>query len=86
MYQQQQQPPSSSSSPQKSNLPSGLTRFWIDFTLATSTALLRGLILNHLRADLQAHGAGSLVRQRSSPAGFLSHLANENGGQEWIAS
>ncbi|KAH8517802.1 hypothetical protein H0E87_005643 [Populus deltoides] len=27
-----------------------------------------------------AHGAGSLVRQRSSPAGFLSHLATENGG------
>ncbi|KAG6785260.1 hypothetical protein POTOM_010990 [Populus tomentosa] len=26
-----------------------------------------------------AHGAGSLVRQRSSPAGFLSHLATENG-------
>ncbi|KAJ6686927.1 TRANSCRIPTION FACTOR BHLH129 [Salix purpurea] len=26
------------------------------------------------------HGAGSLVRQRSSPAGFLSHLATENGG------
>uniref|UniRef100_A0A6N2N4B2 BHLH domain-containing protein n=1 Tax=Salix viminalis TaxID=40686 RepID=A0A6N2N4B2_SALVM len=25
------------------------------------------------------HGAGSLVRQRSSPAGFLSHLATENG-------
>ncbi|KAJ6319601.1 hypothetical protein OIU76_005220 [Salix suchowensis] len=61
MYQQQQQPPSSSSSPQKSNLPSGLTRFWINFTLAPSTALLRGLILNHLRADLQ----GQLFQLRS---------------------
>uniref|UniRef100_A0A6N2MA01 Uncharacterized protein n=1 Tax=Salix viminalis TaxID=40686 RepID=A0A6N2MA01_SALVM len=63
MYQQQQQqPPSSSSSPQKSNLPSGLTRSWINFTLAPSTKLLRGLILNHLRAaDLQ----GQLFHLRS---------------------
>nr|WOE87888.1 bHLH family protein 28 [Kandelia obovata] len=27
-----------------------------------------------------AHGAGSLVRQKSSPAGFLSHLTAENAG------
>uniref|UniRef100_A0A2P2MFW4 Transcription factor bHLH128-like n=1 Tax=Rhizophora mucronata TaxID=61149 RepID=A0A2P2MFW4_RHIMU len=27
-----------------------------------------------------SHGAGSLVRQKSSPAGFLSHLTAENAG------
>ncbi|KAB5527604.1 hypothetical protein DKX38_021451 [Salix brachista] len=132
MYQQQQQPPSSSSSPQKSNLPSGLTRYGsapgsfltraVDSVVGAdrelsglgSTSLLRRQ--QHFSGDsssitseptckvsssscdrkapksggggLQrsnglneiAHGAGSLVRQRSSPAGFLSHLANENGG------
>ncbi|KAJ6680406.1 hypothetical protein OIU79_020008 [Salix purpurea] len=131
MYQQQQQPPSSSSSPQKSNLPSGLTRYGsapgsfltraVDSVVGAdrelsgsgSTSLLRRQ--QHFSGDsssltseptckvsssscdrkapksggggLQrsnglneiAHGAGSLVRQRSSPAGFLSHLANENG-------
>ncbi|KAF9669506.1 hypothetical protein SADUNF_Sadunf14G0114600 [Salix dunnii] len=132
MYQQQQQPSSSSSSPQKSNLPSGLTRYGSApgsfLTRAVDSVVgadreLSGLgsasLLGrqqHFSGDsssitseptckvsssscdrkapksggggLQrsnglneiAHGAGSLVRQRSSPAGFLSHLANENGG------
>ncbi|KAJ6873763.1 transcription factor bHLH128 [Populus alba x Populus x berolinensis] len=128
-----QRPSSSSSSPQKSNLPSGLTRYGSApgsfLTRAVDSVIgadreLSGLgstplvgRQQHFSGDsssitsestckvnpsscdrkapksgggggLQrsyglneiAHGAGSLVRQRSSPAGFLSHLATENGG------
>jgi hypothetical protein len=134
-----QQPSSSSSSPQKSNLPSGLTRYGSApgsfLTRAVDSVIgadreLSGLgstplvgRQQHFSGDsssitsestckvnssscdrkapksgggggLQrsyglneiAHGAGSLVRQRSSPAGFLSHLATENGKYTYIFS
>ncbi|KAJ4843654.1 hypothetical protein Tsubulata_010152 [Turnera subulata] len=42
-------------------------------TTSSKGGLQRSCGLNEI-----AHGAGSLVRQRSSPAGFLSHLAPEN--------